>query len=740
MLKILPNGKNIYYSLENFMKKKRIIGGVLATAIAITATMPGCGLISTDSEKDMTQVIAKVDISKAENFESGLDAYTEVLESTDIVKRDLIAYFLNVGYSYIQSGMSYADTFVELVDALTDNAIVTQYSTMYILKNKAEKESKTADAVIDEFLSYDDEATRYEYLLGCTGYNATEKTWTTVSDDVNYARYSHYSSLNNSIDSYERELLDESDDDTAGTESRTAPTGIDTEVEEFYPTTAQGELDYGVYTGYAGYLLADSGDYQEDALDNTKRTTRMRAYNNFINILKANYLVTREENLMDVMSLNYVHDEYVSFLQQMVIQEYYDLYEATLDDEIKNVSSGNYAFLQNQYDELLNTQKSYEDKTAFESALGSMSDTSFMLYSPDTTDTDEDYAYGFVYNILLPFSKSQARALTVLSDQLSKEEISENEFYEARNLLLKNIKTTDQRSAWFNGVEDYSFDATAENVEFYNGGDANRKHLFFENNLTDTNNTRYESIKNYIGKYSYNGAVIEAEDDYVLIPNELSIDDMLDEFSAYVNYVLTGNVNGGKVRLNKTANYYGVQDFMDADDEVDYSNFVYATGSVNVGTFDKANLFNETTDQYKAMAAINELQYAYTTDTGVLSNYIGYNVSAYETSFIKEFEYATQQAIKNGAGSFAVCAGDYGWHLIYVTFAFDAIGGEVYDPDWTKIETEGTFEYNFYEWLKSSQLTNAINNRRTVLMQLYGGEKTVTLFEETYQDLLEIEG
>lgn len=723
------------------MKKKKIIGGVLATAIALTATMPGCGLISTDSEKDMTQVIANVDISKVEQFDSGLGDYTQVLTSTNIIKRDLIAYFLNVGYSYIQSGMSYSDTFLELIDALTDNAIVAQYSTLYLLKNKAETEGASAESVIAQYVAFDDEAQKYEYLLGCTGYNATEKTWTTVSDDVNYARYSLYASFNNSIDSYEKELIDEEEGTTSGTETRTTPTGIDTEVENYYPKTDDGKLDYGIYTGYNGYLLSDSGDYQNDALENTKRTTRMRAYNNFINILKANYLVSREENLMDVMSLDYVHDEYVSYLQQMVIEEYYELYEEGLDNEIKNVASGDYAFLQDQYEELLNTQeKTYSDSSAFESALGSMSDTSFILHSPDTTDSDDNNSYGFVYNILLPFSAYQSRQLTVLSNDLSNDNIDENEYYAARNKLLQKITTTDQRSAWFNGQEDYSFDADEKSFDVYSGTSGDRKYVFFENNLTDVNNERYESLTNYIGKYTYNGTVIKTSNDYVLIPNELTIDDMLDEFSAYVNYVLTGDINGGKVQLGKNTSYYSTVDFKDAEDEIDYSKFLYATGKVDVGTFSRSELFKKDTEQYKAMAAVNELQYAYTTDTGVLSNYIGYNVSAYDTSYIKEFEYAAKQAIKHGAGSFAVCAGDYGWHLIYVTYTFDVDGGNVYSaPDWTNIQTEGTFEYNFYEWLKSSQLTNATNNRRTVLMQLYGGDKTVTLYENTYKDLLELD-
>jgi hypothetical protein len=145
--------------------------------------------------------------------------------------------------------------------------------------------------------------------------------------------------------------------------------------------------------------------------------------------------------------------------------------------------------------------------------------------------------------------------------------------------------------------------------------------------------------------------------------------------------------------------------------------------------------------QYLVMSAVNELQYAYTTDTGILSYYVGYSVSAYSTSYIKEFEYAAQTAIKSGAGSYAVCAGDYGWHLIYVTDTFETKGGETYEPQFTdeRVGTEGTFENQFYAWIKDSLLSNETTNKQTTILTLYSNDSTVTLYEDAYQDLLELD-
>ncbi len=135
---------------------------------------------------------------------------------------------------------------------------------------------------------------------------------------------------------------------------------------------------------------------------------------------------------------------------------------------------------------------------------------------------------------------------------------------------------------------------------------------------------------------------------------------------------------------------------------------------------------------------MNELQYAYTTDTSVLSQFVGYSVEAGETSYVKEFEFAAKQAIDSGAGSWAVCAADYGWHLIYVTYTFDNNGVEQYNPDWNKINDEGTFENLFYEMTKSTNMPNISTNRSTKIIAEFKSDSTVTTYQSRYQDLLDM--
>ena len=604
---------------------------------------------------------------------------------------------------------------------------------------KRDKVASEGNAALAEYNSLKSDIEKYEYLLGGAD-----------SDAVLSVKYKLYSAVNSAIDNHEKTVIDEEDDEYVGTDTRTTPTNLNTEQDDYYPKTTDGGLDYFIYTGYAGYLLSGSGVYKDDAVENTRRATRVKAYTKYLNNLEDNYLVdSSKEDLTDFISLEYFKTEYKTQLESGIVNEYYDKYTESKEEELK---SGNYEYINNEYLEKLNAQKeNYSTASTFETAMGNMSSSSFLLYSPDTSDSDKfdgtNYGkFGFVYNILLPFNAKQNATLTELKSILEADD-DDNHYYVERNKLLKEIETEDQRGAWFNGSTDYSFKAEKDKIygggtAGYFGSESGREYLFFEDNLTKSaEGERYKKLQAYDGRYSYNGKVYENEDgSYALLGNKLTIDGMLDEFSAYINYVLGGNSTDSRVSINKTSGYYDKTDFMkkvDDKDEVDYSLFLYATGNVTGLDFNRGDLLNSSTDQYKAMSAVNELQFAYTTDTSVLSQYAGYSVSAYDTSYIKEFEYAAKYAIQKGAGNFAVCAGDYGWHLIYVTYTFD--GGDTYTPDWANnIETEGTFENLFYEWCKSNALADVSTNRREKIINEYYKDSTVTKYQKRYQDLLDL--
>lgn len=727
------------------MKKKRIIGALLAAAIAVTATASGCSLVSSNTAADLGQVIATVNLSDVKGLEGDdkelVDNYKTAVGTSVITKRELVSAYLNVGYSYTQSGTSSSDVFEMLVDGLTENAVLTQYATMYLLREKA----KTDAGALKQFT--DPEKTdvqKYEYLLGGED-----------SDDVKLAKYSLYSTLNAAIDTYEQAIIDDSHTHSAATDTRTTPANVDTEKEDYYPKTSEGKLDYNVYTGYAGYQLSDSGAYKDDAIEGTSKATRIRAYGQFMSAIINNDLVDpEEEDLRKVLDLGYIGDEYLSRLETRVINKYYDLYEEGQEQILTD--GGTYGYLDEVYNDLVNLQtESNAQTSSFSTAMDNMSDTSFVLYSPNT---DGEGIFGYVYNILLPFSASQSARLTELQVGSNYKDEDGNytpAYYTARNELMKEITTVDQRAAWFNGATVYAFDAEESGLSDYYKGEGGRNWLFFENNLTKTD--RYEPLARYDGRYSYNGAVHKNENDYTLVPNKLDIDGMLEEFVHYVNYVL----GDSKASYIKTSGYYKTYDssnlYSDVDEkEIDYQNFIYADGKVaftyhagvNAEQYNRTYLRNRDSEQYKALSAVNELQYAYTTDTAVLSEYLGYNVTLGDTTgYIKEFEYAAHKAIEGGAGTFNVCAGDYGWHILYVPYTFgtnhngtgSSQGGEEYTPDWVNnVDKEGTFENLFFEWVKSNDISEVSTTRRSKIITQYK-DGSVKTYQERYQDLLDLD-
>ncbi len=725
------------------MKSKVLVCGALAAALTMSVALSsGCGN-ATRNEADMNQVIATVDITKntQEITNAGLGDYASAIDSEkQIIKRDLIAAFYNVGSSLLSDGSAsnYGDAFKTLVTALTNTAVVTQYATLMLISERDGDANDTFD--FDEFMNKTTAVEKYEYLLeGQTSENEGKE-----SDRILLAKYALYSSINSSIDSIEQTIIDEESESTSSDETRAVPGGAGSERTDFLPLNDDGTLNYNIYTGYKGYEKDDSGAYKDDALEGSTKHTRRTAYAYFVTNLRDNFLITEDDDVRDILSVSYIEEEYLSQLQQQVINEYYERYETAQEELIDAVEGGQYTFLKDRYESMLEDQEISNAKfSTFETSMGSLSDTSFILYAPATDET-EGGTYGYVYNILLPFSATQN--INIDSSDTSAE------YYYERMSLMDEIVATDQRSAWFNGSVDYSFDASKANFDYYMKGEG-RDYLFFEDNLV--NSARYEDLQNYAGLYPYNGTVSKnADGSYSLTPNKLTVDDVMDEFVDYVNYVMGGEYaswtkNTDKYYVSSPEDYYEVnEDGTVNEDAIDYSRFVYATGSVDVGIDETGlssyltNLFVKDSAAYKALSAVNELQYAYTTDTGVLSNYIGYTVSAFDTSYIPEFEYAAQEAVKQGPGTIYVCAGDYGWHIVYVTATFDVAGGAVYgeNVDWSEeaVTTQGTFQNMFYNWVKDSVLTNVTDTRRTVIIKDFGGDTTISLFEDRYSDLLEL--
>lgn len=668
-------------------KKKRLVP-VALSALFVGATLTGCtSLLSTNSEKDMAQTVATVDISLSEDFSDGgvYEKYADAIKEMTVSKRDLVAAFINNGSSYVSDeGYTYEETFDLLLTNLVNRKIVVQYAMVYCFENV---DGITVEGYNEAIASSDrPEIAALSYFL--------------PEEEYNIAVYNLRSIINSSLDSTEEGFIYSTDSPEYTSDVRTTPTGVDTEVEDYY------DADYRIYTGINS--AGACGSYETQ--DGSTPTTRKKAYNSFLSNLADNNLLSSDEDTTDFETIDYWYEELEGQLESALITYLGDKIEEASEETLTQ------EFVTERYNEIFATQKQEYDlsQSDYETDIDALSDSQFVLYSPVS-------GYGFVYNILLPFSETQLYSLTALSND---EGIEDSEYYEKRAALAKEITATDQRGSWMTGETDYSFKASENEISSY-GGD----YLFFENNVVKTD--RYEAIPKYYGHYAYKGTVEydEEEEDYngyTLTPDKITVDDFIGELEGYAGYA--GLVCAGNYVSTYATN---AADFLDEDGEIDYSKFIYYTGKINVD-YDPNTMFVEDTNAYTAVSVINELMFAYSTDTGCFNKYLGYSVSIYDTSYVKEFEYAAKKAVEGGVGTYTVCLTDYGWHLMYCSTVFSE--GEVYSFNWDDIETEGTFSYYFYEALKDSTSGNKTSVYESQLINKYGSDDCVTTYPERYAD------
>ncbi len=693
--------KNVKKAAATFLGLALAIGGV------------GCGnFITTDSEKDLAQTVATVNISATlktdAEFSGVATEVEEVLKNVqgDVSKRDLVAYFLNTGYQYVESyGYSYEDTFNMLMDGLVSREIMIQYAIAYYLKNNTALTAEGCEAYRAAALAAASE--KEKKLLEANPEVLTLKYFLTENDtDVeSYDRtvYNLNKSLNSSLDSIEANYIKEEDEEHNHDEARTLPTGVDTEKEDYYDTA------YGVYTGRN--TLDSCGSYEK--VDGSTTSSRQKAYNAFLANLNGYNLIASGgvEDTSDVTKINYYYVELSSLLGQALINKYFE------DLEEKAAAALTAEYVANAYAELYNSQESANkaDPAAFATAMESVSDTSSILYGLKD--------FGYVYNILLPFSKQQEIAY---NREKNNPLNTQDDLYNKRKAILADVKGADQRGSWISAHDhaNYSYE--------------NEDKFYFFKEQTVEENSKYDKLKQYAGTYAYNGTVDKTDaEEWKVTPNKVSIDEFITIFEKHINDTVGSEVAAKDTTWTST---YGANEtdtvYETKIEDGDYSQFTYYVGKTNLTAAAK-DYFNPASDVYKAISAVNELMFAYSTDTGCLNTYFGYAVSPYGTQFVKEFEYAAQYVVSQGAGTYAVCATDYGWHIVYASFVYG--GGDVYGGyNDAEKETEGTFSHTFYESLKTAAGANHSTQKQNEVLNSYNNSKSVTRYQERYQDLLDM--
>ncbi len=705
------------------MNKTSSIKKTAAMLLGVALCVGGAGcdnFILTDSAKDLAQTVATVDISPTlkDDPRYNADVATDLgvivnSLSNDISKMDLVSYFMSTGYQYVQSyGYTYEDTFNMLMDGLVSREIMVQYAIAYYL-GKGVLTADGCEAYIEGKKAAADEKTKalyeanpevltLEYFLTNNG---------TETEEYDKAVYSLKKSLNDSLDSLEQSYIKTDDEEHDHEEARTLPTGVDTENEDYVPD------EYEIYTGSARLPVGDCGKYE--AQEGSTTATRQKAYNAFLANLQGYNMIGKDEDTSDVTKLNYYYVELASSLGQALINKYF---EAQEDAIVAKLSA---EYVEGEYDRMYASQlDAYQSSpTAYSTALDGLSDTSFMLYGLKD--------FGFVYNILLPFSAEQNIAYTTAKNR---KENDQNDLYNIRKGLLSDVKAKDLRGSWISEHDHANYSS------FVVPTDASTEYTtpitFFEENLTTSN--KYEKLKQYAGTYAYNGKMVKVDGEWKAKSNSVDIDEFIALMEDHI--VATAGVAAASTANASYDEGNAATDYDTLVEDGDYSQFIYKTGKVTFNEEVNAkDYFVETSEIYKTVSAVNELMFAYSTDTGCLNTYLGYSVSPYSTNFVKEFEYAAREAIKGGVGTYVVCATDYGWHIVFASYVYGTDGDVYGGYDHTQKDVEGSFSNLFYESLKSSTASNYASEVQGDVLNRYNNGDSVTLYKSRYKDLLELD-
>lgn len=702
------------------MIKNKKIKNALALVLGATFAVGGtaCSFFPTDNEKDLNQTVAEINItdylSETEfaNYANDVKTIMSYMETdssnmlTEVSKRDLVSAFLNVGSTYINSyGYTYRQTFELLMNSLVSRKIMVQYAIAYYLAQEgSDKSAEGCRASIDSAegsLKNHPEVSALKYFL----------------DEEEYAKavYNLKKALNDSLDSAETSIITASDDAHDHGETRTTPTKVNTEKEDYLPE---------VYEIYTGRNSADSCGPDYERVEGSTPTTRMKAYNTFLANLSSNNLISKDENTSNFLEMDYYYVQLSAQLEQAIIEKFgEDLTEQAEKELTLELVKKQYA------SDLASQEKNYAASVDnFESALDGVSDTSFVLTAPEEN-------YGFVYNILLPFDALQNEEYAAAKTF----GYSNAELYAERAKILTKVVGKDLRDSWF--CED-------DHANYAYKNETDGKWYFFENQTgANKNLDKYESLGQYLGNYAYNGTVtVEEDGSYDCKPATVkNIDAFITLMEAYLAEA-TGKTVGETVKGEAYGKYVTDPTKYSVDEKgefTDYSEFMYYTGKVEgLKEVSGADFFVEGTDEYKALSAFNELMFAYSTDTGCLNTYFGYAVSPLGTSFVPEFEYAAQYAIKElGVGGYVVCPSDYGWHIIYVSYKLPkgAVYGDAANITEDMLKEEGSFFNLYFESLKSSSAQNYQTIVENQVLVEYNNGSCVTLYEDRYEDLMSID-
>lgn len=301
------------------MKKLLLKLTTLLLAVVIgMAGFSGCNLITDDTERNINQVVATVNINKQEN----------------IYKKDLIVGYMNYGYIYTQYyGYDAARTYKLILNGLIENRIVVQVATDVF-------ENGDAELGIERTVNEAYAAPALERYL--------------TADEITEAKYYSYKSINDLLDSYSEDKSKTEIADTLIFDVRTVPTDA---------KNAEKDVDKEEYVE----------KIENEGFDVSSDEYKRGAFNKVIKLLKANDLLGKDYD-GTLLTTEYLKQLLKNNYESQLISNYEEAILKSIKDSLT------YEKLAQSYTDKLNEQKEWSNQE-FVDALSSASATSPILYS-----------------------------------------------------------------------------------------------------------------------------------------------------------------------------------------------------------------------------------------------------------------------------------------------------------------------------------------------------------------------
>ncbi|MBR2498134.1 MAG: hypothetical protein IKB67_00230 [Clostridia bacterium] len=660
------------------------IASLMMTLIMGLTFLGGCKLITTNSKKDMNQVIATVKIS------------SDMEKADEIYKKDIAMAYLNYGYMYEYSyGYTREKVVKMIVNNLVNNRVYVQYAMQEFNKsNETIVDSTKGNWDIDRYL--------------------------TASEKMD-ALYSTVKNMNELITSY----MDVEDkvQDSMPEAVRTIPTNAKN-AEKKLDDTQKGQYVYGKDYPKTDYVYTDSDVIIDDGVENAERR---KAYNKVINLLRSNELLGDYTN--SLTETTYYQETLQSHKEQALL----DRFEKSIITEARKTVS--LSDLAEVYADRFNTQNNMTE-TEFAEKLSSATASDPVLVNNNGT-------YGYVYNLLLGANDTTTAKITKYVDDWKKlnpqptveeKEQFEKDKAEYRKDLFNNITVKDMRYSWI-----------------WSG---------YDGQLSGTEYT-------FTGDYAFATDSLPFQGDVKLLNPVANGEEEPENYKAEYSVTNVRKFNlTSFIEMMETYLYGGTQNDVK---KTDAPNAYYKVVNVDgdLAQYDEK---------------INELLFAFSTDSGSLNTYKGYSIAPVpelggSETYMQEFADAGRillgmdtdaraDVLDSGATlgnkSYIMVATDYGYHIMFYSQVFDnTFAYETLDEyleafcnkygkadwqsvlndmidNWDDFEDKDHFLYTLFDSVASTKVNTVLTNAQNKILNdyVYNDGGYVVKYESRYAELL----